>query len=210
MKPHHQLAVLLLALAAWAAPLSAEDSQVMRSGNGWMEVVSGTLPAARNLKVDLEFGAVSVRGGSSQGITYTVRKRLNSGSESHARRQFELFTVRASQKSDLAVLEGECSGAEKISVEVTLNVPRELAFAKVETRGGRVEMANIAGRVEADTAGGSVIINDIGGAVKAETSGGSIEVGNVGGDLRLETAGGSINVRSVGGRDPRGNRRWQH
>jgi DUF4097 and DUF4098 domain-containing protein YvlB len=200
LKRHHQFAMLLLALAAWAAPLSAEDTQVVRSGSGWMEVVSGTLPSLRNLKVDIEFGSVLVRGGSPQGITYTVRKRLNSGSESHARRQFELFTVHASQKSDFAVLEAECRGAEKISVEVTVNVPRELAFAKVGTRGGRVEMTNIAGRVEAETAGGSIIINDIGGTVKAETSGGSIEVGNVGGDMNLETAGGSINIRSASGK----------
>ena len=200
MKRHHHIAVLLVALAAWAAPLSAQNSQVVRSGNGWMEVVNGTLPSARNLKIDIEFGAVSVRGGSSQGISYTVRKRLNSGSESYARRQFELFSVHAYQKADYAVLEGECRGSEKISVEVTVNVPRDLAFLKVGTRGGRVEIANLAGRVEAETAGGVVTINDIGGAVRAETSGGSIDVGNVAGDLTLETAGGSINIRSAGGK----------
>jgi DUF4097 and DUF4098 domain-containing protein YvlB len=199
LKHHHQLAVLL-ALAAWAAPLGAQDSHVMRSGNGWVEVVSGTLPSLRNLKVATDFGAVTVRGGAPQGITYTMRKRLNSGSESQARRQFELFNVRAYQKSDFAVLEGECSGAEKISVDITVNVPRDLGFAKIETRGGNVEVANIAGRVEAETAAGSIRVNDIGGTVKAETSGGSIEVGNVGGDLKVETAGGSINIRSAGGK----------
>ncbi|HYN14518.1 MAG TPA: hypothetical protein VES66_01860 [Terriglobales bacterium] len=199
MKRHYQLAVLL-ALAAWAAPLWAQDSHVMRSGSGWVEVVSGTLPSLRNLKVGTDFGAVTVRGGSPQGITYTVRKRLNSGSENYARRQFELFMVRASQKGDFAVLEGECSGAEKISVDISVNVPRDLAFVKVATRGGRVEVANLAGRLEAETAGGSIHINDIGGAVRAETSGGSIEVGNVGSDLRLETAGGSISIRSAGGK----------
>ena len=191
---------MLLALAAWAAPLWAQDSHVMRSGSGWVEVASGTLPSLRNLKVATEFGAVTVRGGSPHGITYTVRKRLNSGSETHARHQFELFTVRGFQKADFAVLEGECSGSEKISVDISVNVPRELAFAKVETHGGSVEVANIAGRVEAETAGGSMHINDIGGTVRAETSGGSIEVGNIGGDMKLETAGGSISVRSVKGK----------
>jgi DUF4097 and DUF4098 domain-containing protein YvlB len=199
LKHHHKLAVLL-ALAVWAAPLGAQDTKVMRSGNGWVEVVSGTLPSLRNVKVATEFGAVTVRGGSPQGITYTLRKRLNSGSESYARHQFELFTVRAYQKADFAILEGECSGSEKISVDMTINVPRELAFAKVETRGGSVEVANIAGRVEAETAGGSMRINDIGGAVRAETSGGSIEVGSIGGDLNLETAGGSISIRSANGK----------
>ena len=199
MKRHHQLAVLLV-LAAWAAPLGAQESHVMRSGNGWVEVVSGTLPSLRNLKVATDFGAVTVRGGSPQGITYTVRKRLNSGSESQARHQFELFAVHAYQKSDFAVLEGECSGAERISVEITVNVPRDLALAKIESHGGSLEVANIAGRVEAETQAGSIRINDVGGAVRAETSGGSIEVGNVGGDVKLETAGGSINIRSAGGK----------
>ena len=191
---------MLLALAAWAAPLWAQDSHVMRSGSGWVEVISGTLPSLRNLKVATDFGAVTVRGGSPQGITYTVRKRLNSGSESQARYQFELFAVRGYQKADFAVLEGECSGAEKISVDITVNVPRDLGLVKVETHGGGVEVTNIAGRVEAETQAGSIHINDIGGAVKAETSGGSLDVGNVGGDLRLQTAGGSINIRSAGGK----------
>ena len=199
MKLGYQLAVLL-ALAAWAAPLRAQDTKVMRSGNGWSEVVSGSLPSLRNLKVSADFGAVTVRGGSPQGITYTVRKHLNSGSESYARHQFELFAVRAVQKADFAVLEAECSGAERISVDITVNVPRELAFAKLETRGGRVEVANIAGRVEAETAGGSIYLKDIGGAVHAETSGGSIEVGNIGGDVKLETAGGGISIHSVNGK----------
>ena len=199
MKRHHQVAVLL-AVVAWVAPLWAQDSHVMRSGNGWVEVVSGSLASLRNLKVETDFGSVTVRGGSPQGITYTVRKRLNSGSESHARHQFELFTVHGYQKADFALLQGECAGSEKIAVEITVNVPRDLAFAKVETRGGSVEVAGIAGRVEAETAGGSVRINDIGGPVNAATSGGSIDVGNVGGDVKLETAGGGITIRSVSGK----------
>jgi DUF4097 and DUF4098 domain-containing protein YvlB len=191
---------VLLVLVALAAPLWAQDSHITRSGNGWVEVVSGTLPSLHNLKVAADFGSVTVRGGSPQGITYIVRKRLNSGSENYARRQFESFTVRAYQKADFAMLQAECTGAEKISVDITVNVPRDLALAKVETRGGTVDLANIGGHVEAETAGGSIRINEIGGTAKAETSGGSIDVGNVGGDVKLETAGGSINIRSVNGK----------
>ena len=199
MKRHYQLAVLL-ALAVWTAPLWAQDTKFARSGNDWVEVVRGSLPSLHNLKVSLDFGAVSVHGGSPQGITYTVRKRLSGNSESYARRQFELFAVHAYQKGDFAVLEGECSGAEKISVDITVNVPQDLTLAKVETRGGSIEVANISGRVEAETAGGSMHISDIAGSVHAETSGGSIEVGNIGGDAKLETAGGSISIRSVNGK----------
>jgi DUF4097 and DUF4098 domain-containing protein YvlB len=200
LKRHYQLAVLLVALAAWAAPLAAGDGQVIRSGNGWMEVVTGTLPSVHNLKVSAHYGSVSVHGGSGEGITYTVRKRLNSGSESYARHQFELFSVRAFQKGDNAVLEAECAGTERLSVDITVNVPRELSLAKIETHGGSVEVAGIAGRVEAETAGGNIHVNDIGGALRAETSGGSIDVGNVGGDVKLETAGGGISIRSVNGK----------
>jgi DUF4097 and DUF4098 domain-containing protein YvlB len=199
LKRHPQF-VVLLAVAAWAAPLRAQESHITRSGSGWVEVVSGTLPALHNLKVSTHYGAVSVGGGSPEGITYTVRKRLNSGSESYARHQFELFSVRAFQKADFAVLEGECAGSERLSVDITVSVPRDLAFAKIETHGGSVEVAGITGRVEAETAGGSIHVNDIGGAVKAETSGGGIGVGNVGGDVRLETAGGGISIRSVSGK----------
>lgn len=199
MKRQHQLAVLL-ALAAWAVPLWAQESQITRSGSGWMEVVTGTLPALRNLKVSTDFGAVMVHGGSPHGISYTVRKRANTASEAQARRYFETFIVHASQKGDFAVLEGECAGHQRISVDFTVNVPRELAFAKIETRGGSVDISGIAGRAEAETAGGSIHINDIGGSVRAETSGGSIDVGNIGDDVKLATAGGSISIRSVRGK----------
>jgi DUF4097 and DUF4098 domain-containing protein YvlB len=191
---------LLAVLVALAAPVWTQETDFSRSGNAWVETVSGTLPPLHNLKVSADFGTVIVHGGSSQGITYTLHKRLNSGSEAHARHQFELFNVHAYQKGDFAVLEAECSGSEKITVDITLNVPRDLAFAKIETRGGVVEMSGITGRVEAETAGGSMRLSDIGGSVRLQTSGGNIDVDHIGGDMKLETAGGSINIRSAQGR----------
>jgi DUF4097 and DUF4098 domain-containing protein YvlB len=199
LRRHLQLAVVLGA-AALALPLYAQETHLQREGNAWVEVVSGALTSARNLKVSTDFGTVVVRGGSPKGITYTVRKRAAWGTEATARHQFELFNVHAFQKGDFAVLEGECSGSERINVEIAVNVPRDLAVAKVETRGGRVSISDIAGRAEAETSGGPIHLSDIGGDVRAETSGGSIDAGNIGGDLKLETAGGSIVVRSAAGK----------
>jgi DUF4097 and DUF4098 domain-containing protein YvlB len=186
---------------AWALPAAAEDTRVSREGNAWVQVVSGKIAPAKTLKVITELGSVTVHGGAQQDITYTVRKRVYTGSESAARRQFDDFTVRALSRGEYVLLEGNCNehSVRRMSIDISLTVPRDMVLVKIETQGGGVAVNGIAGKVYAGTAGGGVSINDVGGAVYARTSGGGIDVGNTGGELKLETAGGSIRIASANG-----------
>jgi hypothetical protein len=67
------------------------------------------------------------------------------------------------------------------------------------TRGSRIQAARIAGPVLARTSGGRIEILDVLGDVRARTSGGSVRLAGVRGDLEVRTSGGSIKVEDAGG-----------
>lgn len=192
-KPTITAAVLALALAL---PLAAQNSRFYRDGNAWVEEVTGSLPAARNLRVEVEAGAVSVQGGAQTDLRYTVRKRVFAPSQEAARRALEPFRVTASRSGDAAVLEGKWEGARaaKFMADISLQVPRELGMVRVQNQGGTIAVRNIAGRVEAESGGGAMQLSDIAGGIKAETGGGSVQLANIGGELDVSTGGGSIHI----------------
>ena len=190
---------LLLALAL---PLCAQTSKVYREGNAWVEEITGTVPAARSLRINTDVGAVNVTGGSQRDVTYTVRKRVYVGSEEEARRQLARFRVRAGHSADSALIEGswEEGSARKFSADFQVQTPRETDLVRISTDGGAVGARNISGRVEAETGGGAVTVSDIGGAVSVETGGGVVSVNNCPGPLGLHTGGGAISVSGSAGR----------
>jgi len=204
---HLKRALQIVGLAgvmAVLAPLAAaQDVHVSREGGTWGQEITGSLAAVKNLRVKVDMGSVVVRGGQEQGIHYVVHTRFDNSSEEEARRQFDKFKVSAYVKGDTAWIVGDWQGGHRprhFSGEFSINVPREIALAKVETEGGNVDASGLAGRVEAESGGGSLKLDDIGSGAYAETGGGSIEVGTVGGELGLHTGGGSIEVRQANGK----------
>ena len=190
-------------LAILAATLCvAQQSSVQKEGNHWTSVSNGSLQSVRNLRIQMEAGSVRVEGGSSQGINYAIHNKSYESGEDRARRQFESYRLNAYIKGDTAWLVGEWEGAapHKFSSDLTVSVPRNLEFVKIETEGGEVVTTGISGRLEAQSGGGAIHVDDIGGSVSAETGGGAIDVGNIGGDLRLRTGGGQIHIGSVKGK----------
>jgi DUF4097 and DUF4098 domain-containing protein YvlB len=189
-----------LVAVALASVAPAQEGRIYREGSNWVQEVTGQLSSAKNLRVKLDTGSVKIEGGSTAGITYVIHRRAYTASEEHARREFQSNRINASVKGDTAwvVAEGG-SRNRKCSDDLTINVPRNLELAKVETGGGNVTATAINGRVELESGGGTIRLDDIGGGARAETGGGSIEVGSVGGDASLQTGGGNIKINSVKG-----------
>jgi DUF4097 and DUF4098 domain-containing protein YvlB len=177
----------------------AQETHVRQEGGNWVEETTGSMAAARNLRVDIDAGTVTVAGDSPAGINYVIRKQVSSSSEEKARRQFERFTIDATSRGDTAIFEGEREDWRQCKIQLTIHVPRQLEFAKLETNAGHIEVSGIAGRLEAESGGGNLHLDNIGGEVTAETGGGTIEVGAIGGDVHLDTGGGSIRVGNVKG-----------
>ena len=189
--------VLLAALESLAL---CQEARVYREGSNWVQEMTGDLGAAKNLRVKLAAGSVKVQGGSQAGVTYVIHRKAYTSSEEKARHEFESYKINTSVKGDTAWIVAELSRRDsKCSDEFVINVPRNLQSAKVETGGGSVNAAGIAGRVELESGGGSIHLDDIGGEVTAETGGGTIEVGSVEGNVTLETGGGNIKVASAKG-----------
>jgi len=179
----------------------AQQSRVFREGGNWTQEITGTLGAARILRVKVDVGTVRVAGGSPN-ISYVVRSHINTSSEQNARQQFDNYKVSAYVRGDTAWLVADWQGGHvhNFSGEFVLNVPRNMDEVKVETDGGSVSTSGISGRVDAQSGGGSIQLQDIGGVIGAETGGGSIEVNSAGSDVNLHTGGGSIRVQNIKGK----------
>jgi DUF4097 and DUF4098 domain-containing protein YvlB len=165
--------------------------------NNWTQDTSGSLAAARNVRIKLDMGTVELRGGSQAGITYS----MHASSSDRESRHESGFHVNSYVKGDTAWIVGEWQGGHprRFSGEFVVNIPRDTAWVKIETGGGGVGATGITGRVDVESGGGKIHVDDIGGAAGIETGGDSIDVGTVGGDLKVETGGGNITVRSVKG-----------
>jgi len=198
--------VMGLALSGMAQPdpgaeRTDNNARLYREGNAWVEETTGTLPASRTLRVSTEVGTVRVNGGASGAVTYVVKKKAFVSSESAARREFDAFRISGAQRSDATILEGEFvqRGQHKLSADFQIQAPRDTRLLTIETRGGGINVNNIAGRVETETAGGGIQLDGIGGTIVANTLGGSIQLGNGSADAILKTAGGGITVESISG-----------
>jgi DUF4097 and DUF4098 domain-containing protein YvlB len=187
--------------SALSVSAQQKEVRVYRDGNTWVEEITGSIAPGKGFRLRSAQGAVQVRGGAQQNITYTIKKRVSRSSEQAARRDMMSFAVITKRTPDAVYMEADWAQERsgKLNAEFYINVPKESNWVRVETLGGSVGVNGIAGKVDANTAGGSITIDDIGAAVIAHTMGGSIDVGRVGGDAKLETQGGSINIGSVGG-----------
>jgi hypothetical protein len=193
----------LVSMLSLLAPLTiSQETRVSHEGGAWGQEITGTLAGVKNLRVKVDMGSVVVHGGQQQGINYVVHTRAYTSSEEDARRQFGSFKISAYVRGDTAWIVGDWQGGRprKFSGDFAINVPREIGMVKIETQGGNVDAAGVAGRVEAESGGGSMHLDDIGGGAQAETGGGSIDVGTINGDIGLHTGGGSIEVHHANGK----------
>ena len=196
------LMLLLLPLAVAQEARPDEQTRVYQENGKWSRQITGSLAAAKNLRVKVDSGVVRVAGSAQPNINYVISNHSYAASEEKARREFESYKISVYVRGDTAWVLGEWQGSRprRSSSEFVINIPRNTDLVKVETEGGDLTATGIAGRVEGETGGGSIHLDDIGSAINAETGGGSIDVGTVGGELTLRTGGGSIKVVSAKGK----------
>jgi DUF4097 and DUF4098 domain-containing protein YvlB len=207
----------LLGVLAIVMPLAlAQETHVTQENGAWTQVSSGSLSAAKNIRVRVDMGSVVVHGSKQAGIDYSLHLQSAGSSEQDAKREFEGYKLTTYVRGDTAWVVGEWRGTHsvhagsvrmsissgpghKFSGEFVINVPRETESLRVETGGGGVETTGVAGRVDIQTGGGKIQADDIGGPLNAETGGDAINVGSVGGDVKVQTGGGSITIHSAKG-----------
>jgi DUF4097 and DUF4098 domain-containing protein YvlB len=197
-----KLASIGIVLTALASLALGQETRVYREAGNWVQEITGTLSAARTLRVKVDMGSVRVEGGSQPGISYVIHSRAYTSSEQQARREFESYKITAYTKGDTAWVVGDWQGGRnrKFSGDFVITVPRNLELAKIETDGGSVRAVGFTGRAEIQSGGGSIRLDDIGAAIDAETGGGSIDVGSTGGDINVRTGGGNIKIAAAKGK----------
>jgi DUF4097 and DUF4098 domain-containing protein YvlB len=205
LKPLTKLAaviLLFLPLAVAQETRPEEQTRVYQENGKWSRQVTGSVAAAKNLRVKVDSGVVRVIGGTQQTINYVVSSHSYASSEEKARRELDSYKISVSVRGDTAWVTGEWEGSRprRSSAEFVINIPRNTDLVKVETDGGDLTATGVSGRVEGETGGGSIHLDDIAGVISVETGGGSIDVGTVGGELTLRTGGGSIKVASAKGK----------
>ena len=193
-----RVAIILTMLAA-SLPALAQQPRVTRDGRSWVETSNGVLtPAGRVLRVNTDIGSIHIKGGA-QGLRWTVAKRSFASSEQDARRQFERFHIVAAKRNDIATIEGNSAHGDmsRFTVDITIEVPREMQAISVNSQAGNVSVSNSAARVDAVTGGGNVDLDNISGAVRARTAGGNIQIGTVNSALAIKSGGGNINIANA-------------
>ena len=171
----------------------AQPAVTCRNGR-CVKVIYGTAPAARRLRVNAH-GPVTVEGGVSRDLSYTVTVTVNARSQSEARRVLQQYTVRMEAQGPWAVL--SAPGGAAMST-IVVKAPR-LNGAVISTSDGAVQATGIEGTLDVDSGAGELTADRIGGDCKLVTGGGKIMVGHVGGSLRSATGAGTITARSIGG-----------
>ncbi len=211
MKSNHQLesvspgnwrgavrVAFVLALLLAAVPVLAQ-SRVVREGRSWVEQSNGVLtPAGHVLRVTTDVGNVRVKGGSPE-LRWVATKRCYASSEQEARKQFERFRITAARRNEVATLDGTRTGGDmaRFTVEIVVEVPRNMQLINVASDGGNVAVSNTNGRVEVATGGGTVNLDDINGSVRARTAGGNIQIGTVNAEVSIKSGGGNINIANA-------------
>ncbi len=186
------------ALAAIAfLPLASGQQGLTRENGQWVRTISGTMPATARLRVNAH-GPVTLDGGVSRNLTYTVRLTVSTRAartEAEARRWLQQYSVRVDSQGGWTVVTVPAGPA---LASVSLNTPR-LNAAVLSTSEGAVRASGVAGILEVDTRAGELAADRIGGDCKMATGGGDVRVGEIGGSLHCTTGAGQITVKSVRG-----------
>ena len=173
-----------IALLCLALPLAARADQFDKTV---LVVPGGTL------SIDLDRGSVDVETGDDN----EVRVEASASGFGSGSVEFELESDgrNASFRGRSGFRFGLLGG---VRIKVVARVP-EVYSVNVNTGGGRIEIEEIDGDVEARTSGGRIAVDGATGDVQLRTSGGRIHAENIGGDLSARTSGGAIRISDVVG-----------
>jgi hypothetical protein len=136
--------VLLLGAPLWA------QSQILREGGAWVEETIGTLQPGRNVRIVADVGSVEIETGG-KAYRYIIRKRSFAWTQSEARRQFDMMRIVAGRDGDYSQLRVAMSDAHhfgRLTADIILQLPRDLAVVKVDTAGGNIVVQNTSARLE--------------------------------------------------------------
>ena len=156
-----------------------------------------TLSPGGTFELDTDLGRIEVRGTSRSGARVVVTSTRDD-IEDRVDFSFEEGSDRVTVKADKRGRWNEWFGWRGETLHFEIEVPHDTAL-ELSTSGGRIDIEDVAGTVDASTSGGAISASDLGGDARLHTSGGAIAVERVAGDLTAKTSGGGIRIEGAGG-----------
>ncbi len=191
--------ISLLVAGAASAGLGQKTSPITREGRYWVYSVSGVVAVGTSDRFRLDtVGNVVLRGDSGNSANYALKVRVQARDQREAEALFRQLALRSGTEGGWAYLVVSAPRRISEAPELTLSVPRGLAQARIETRGGNVQASGFDGALEAHSLGGRMSVDSIGGRAEIRTGGGDIQVGSVNGAVRCYSGGGVIRVQNGG------------
>jgi len=191
---HFSLPHAATLLTAALIPLAAYAQQELkRDGNGWSRTVAMAVPAQPRLAIEAH-GPVTLEGGVSNDIQYTVKFSVAVQDEAEARRVLGLLGVRVRQGQGTVTL---LQTGGPVLTTVWVKAPR-LDAATILTSGGGVNVSGIDGTLSVDAVG-DIVVDRVGGNCRLFSFGGDVKAGHMGGPVQCTTRAGRIEVKSARG-----------
>jgi DUF4097 and DUF4098 domain-containing protein YvlB len=186
---------LFSALAVLAFLPFAGAQKGLTCKNGKCEkVIYGSAPAGSRLRVNAH-GPVTLEGGASPNLQYTVTVSISARSEIEARRWLQQYAVRVVAQGSTTVF---TAPGGPVTTAISLKTPR-MSAVEISTSNGAVEASGVDGPLEVDSAAGPLTVDSVRGNCKLVTGGGDVRVGEIGGSLHCSTGAGHITVKTVRG-----------
>jgi len=208
--------ILAIALAGSIGMFADTEDQLRRSI---------PINASGRLVLGADWGAITVRPGTTRSAEIGVYFRGNPRSRAEFDRMLRDFSLDVSQVGTDIRVNGRFKDGWKLSpfggfwgwfsqeicrenrcleytwlrqIEYRVSVPREFSV-DLSTSGGSIAVGDLKGDVDARTSGGELSFGHIDGPVRGNTSGGAISLEGSRGKAVLRTSGGGIRVDDAGG-----------
>jgi len=155
-------------------------------------------------------GSVNIKGWDKDYVDVSVTKKSTQGSES-----LEDVQVTMNLNKVLSIMTKELKKNPKVSVNIEINVPKNLKISNIEssngsisiteagetgivkTSNGSIKLVKCSGMITANSSNGSITAEEILGSVIAQTSNGRINLQNINGYVDAITSNGSIKIFNV-------------
>ena len=208
---------LFLLAAVLAAPL-ALSAKITRTVEKTFTVQPGG-----SLKAATQGGDITIQTSDSSSVHIVAKQVIHASTEQEADEILAKLALTFEQKGNDVTAEakyekrgpGTWFGSwPPVNVSFVITVPKnfnlnlntsggDIAVASVagnvraRTSGGDLKFAKVDGDIDAGTSGGNVVLQEGTARAKLTTSGGDIEVDRAGGPTEVSTSGGNIALRSV-------------
>src|ERR1041384_3157900 len=145
---------------------AAQEVPVVHEGAYWVGRIAGSFPMTAQARLQVKTrGSVTVKRGSSDQVTYSVRQRVRATSEERARVLLGGGGARLRPLPGRALLEIQPNSDPNVLIDIEVSVPPQLSMVTIQTEVGGVDIGEFDGAVQVSTGGGQIQLGKIGGSV---------------------------------------------